>query len=87
MGFVAGQVVKSRRGRDVERLYVVLECDGERLLLVDGAKRSIASPKRKNIRHVAPSSTVLPAQEMKTDREIRAALARIAQQHAPQQGG
>ena len=47
-----GQLVRSIAGRDKGQMYLVLKQDGTCLWVVDGAKRGIANPKKKNRRHV-----------------------------------
>jgi len=49
-----GQMVKSITGRDQGRFYLILEIDPAKgyVVLVDGAKRGIGLPKRKNINHI-----------------------------------
>lgn len=75
MEIVKGQIVVSRAGRDVTRAYVVLEVQGERALLTDGRKRTLGSPKAKNLRHLAPTKTYLQPDQTNTDQNVRAALA------------
>ncbi len=80
MEVVKGQIVHSRQGRDVTRAYVALATEGEarsgrqRVLVCDGAKWTLAAPKRKNPRHLAPTKTVLPPEETTTDLKIKTAL-------------
>lgn len=59
MDFVKGQLVRSKAGRDKTRTYAVLDVEGEILALADGSHRTVANPKRKKSRHVAPTATVL----------------------------
>ncbi len=49
-----GQFVRSKTGRDCGRYYLIygVEEKDSYLLLVDGEKRSLQNPKRKNMRHV-----------------------------------
>jgi hypothetical protein len=49
-----GQVVRSRRGKDVGRWYVVagVSEDGQRIFLADGRKFTVARPKPKNAAHL-----------------------------------
>ena len=48
-----GQVVKSRAGRDKDRLFLVLDIiDRENVLIVDGSLRKLENPKRKKIKHL-----------------------------------
>ena len=59
MGFVKGQLVRSKAGRDKDRTLAVLAVEGPMLWLADGSLRKIGDPKRKKARHVAPTATVL----------------------------
>ena len=88
MEVVKGQVVISRRGRDVRRLYVAVGHEGERLLLCDGDKRTLAQPKVKNRLHINPTGTILPGETLETDLKIKTALKPLKKQMAAdQQGG
>lgn len=80
-----GQVVQSRAGRDVTKLYVVLAREADRVLLADGAKRTLQAPKKKNLRHLQPTNTVLPPGQIQTDLEIKRALAAYAEKTGLQQ--
>lgn len=69
-----GTVVRSKMGRDKGLFLVVLAVQDNEVLLCDGKERPLERPKRKNIRHVALTSSVLPDHSMKTNREIRKSL-------------
>ena len=83
-----GSVVYSRAGRDAERAYVVtaLCADKEGYVLVaDGDVRTLANPKRKNIRHLRYKGEDLPSIADKLqnnkqvyDSEIKSALRQYA---------
>ncbi|NLW78826.1 MAG: RNA-binding protein [Ruminococcaceae bacterium] len=75
MEVAVGQIVTSRQGRDVTKVYMVTAIEGERVLLADGVKRTLAAPKRKNIRHIAPTTTILAAGRADTDLKLKQALA------------
>lgn len=47
-----GQLVKSRAGRDKDKLYLILKWDHEFVYVVDGDTRRLQNPKKKNIRHL-----------------------------------
>lgn len=48
-----GQVVRSSKGKDQGRLYVVVGfLDGNRLALADAERFNVLQPKKKNPRHV-----------------------------------
>ena len=66
MDFVKGQLVRSKAGRDKTRTLAVLEVEGEMLLLADGNLRKVGDPKRKKAKHVAPTTTVLANELLKS---------------------
>ncbi len=83
-----GQIVFSRRGRDVTKAYMVLAVQPGRVLLVDGETRLLSAPKAKNPRHLNPTHTILNPAQTGTDLQIKTALrAYLAQIGLPQQGG
>jgi ribosomal protein L14E/L6E/L27E len=55
-----GQVVRSKAGRDKDRVFLVSEIlDQQHVLLVDGDLRRLANPKKKKIKHLVVYQTVL----------------------------
>ncbi|WP_297630578.1 KOW domain-containing RNA-binding protein [uncultured Clostridium sp.] len=49
-----GKVVLSLSGRDKDHLYVVVDSDkAKNLLLVNGDNKTISNPKKKNIKHLS----------------------------------
>ena len=48
-----GEIVQSIQGRDKGKFYFVLAIEGEYLYVVDGRKRRLTTPKKKNSKHVA----------------------------------
>ena len=74
MDFDRGRVVRSLAGRD-NGFFVVIASDERGAVICDGRRRSLEHPKRKNPRHLSATGTVLPEDQMKTNREIRRALA------------
>ena len=84
MRFEKAQIVRSLSGHDSGALFCVMDMDGDRLLLADGKRRRVSSPKRKNVRHVAsvgswehPTLEKVRAGQQIGDRELRAVLAEI----------
>lgn len=75
MDFVKGQLVRSKAGRDKTRTLAVLEVEGEMLLLADGNLRKVEDPKRKKAKHVAPTTTVLANELLKSDQQLSDAIA------------
>ena len=70
-----GSVVRSKAGRDKDKLMAVIGTEGKTLLLCDGKERRLEKPKRKNPLHIAPTKTVLDDSAMATNRSLRRALA------------
>ena len=84
MRFEKAQIVRSLSGHDSGELFCVMSAEGERLLLADGKRRRVSSPKRKNEKHIAfvgsfehPTLEKVRAGQPVTDKELRAALAKI----------
>lgn len=51
--FKVGAIVEILMGRDSGKLAIIIENVNERyVLLVDGDKRKVDSPKKKNVRHI-----------------------------------
>lgn len=74
MEFKRGQIVKSIAGHDKGDFQTVLAVDLPFLLLCDGKRRSLETPKRKKAMHVRPTGTVLTEEQLRTNRQIRNAL-------------
>lgn len=84
MRFEKAQIVRSLSGHDRGRLFCVMSADGDRLMLADGKRRRVSSPKRKNEKHVAsagsfehPTLEKVRAGQSVSDKELRIALAQI----------
>jgi len=80
-GYEPGQVVLVRAGREKGLFMIVCEVIDENfVLLTDGRTRKIISPKKKKIKHLSKTNTILAdiASEIKsgtvTDKRIRNAL-------------
>jgi ribosomal protein L14E/L6E/L27E len=75
MEFARGLVVRSTAGRDRSGFLVVLQADAHRAVVCDGRRRSLEHPKKKNLKHLAATDTLLPESSLATNRGIRRALA------------
>lgn len=69
-----GRVVYSRAGRDQGEFLVVTGYEKESVLLANGKDRPIERPKKKNVKHVGLTNTVLDSGSMSTNRSLRRAL-------------
>ena len=68
MDFVKGQLVRSKAGRDKTRTLAVLAVEEQMDL------RKLDNPKRKKKQHVAPTTTVLENELLKSDQQLRDAI-------------
>jgi ribosomal protein L14E/L6E/L27E len=79
---VVGQVVRSAAGRDKGHFMVIVDVlDEEYVMLCDGRKRKVASPKKKKVKHLRKTNTVFFEvcekldRGLLTDAEIRKKIA------------
>ena len=54
-----GQIVLVKSGRDKDSLMIVLSVEDRYVFLVDGCRRKLVRPKKKNIKHVRPTKIVV----------------------------
>lgn len=84
MSLQKAQIVRSLAGHDAGGLFLVLETGEGCVYVVDGKRRRVEQPKRKNVRHVAPLGVTHPimetirAGEPVRNRQIREALAAVS---------
>lgn len=73
-----GQVVKSKAGRDKDKLFLVLDIvDDNYVMLVDGKLRKLENPKKKKIKHLMIYKSVIDdLSEVKANNEINNAYIR-----------
>jgi len=59
-GIMVGQIVKSKSGRDKDRYFLVSKVlpKENAVFLVDGEKRLLEKPKKKNLLHIQITKTV-----------------------------
>ncbi len=84
---VVGSVVLSKQGRDKGGWFLVTGIGKGFVLLADGGMRKLASPKKKNLKHVSDSGVKLEAIAQKLangqkvfDSEVKSALRQLNQQ-------
>lgn len=84
MNIAKSNIVKSIAGRDEGDLFFVLGTEGDFLLLADGKRRKVETPKRKRAKHVAfvAESSASVAEKIRsnakiTNSELRKAIAAI----------
>lgn len=73
-----GMVVRSTAGKEKNGFYLVTAIEDGCVLIADGKRRTLESPKRKNIRHIRLTNTVWETEHL-TDRALRRMLREYAQ--------
>ena len=83
-----GSVVLSTQGRDKGMYFVVVSLGKDVVYLADGGMRKLASPKKKNVKHVSHSGIELESIATKLhegkkvfDSEVKSALRQFNQQN------
>ena len=81
-----GAVVMSTQGRDKGMYFVVTSVAKDAIYLADGGMRKLATPKKKNVKHVSNSGVVLESIASKLtqgkkvfDSEVKSALRQFNQ--------
>lgn len=73
MNIVKGSVVRSLAGRDQDRYYVAVSVEDRFILVSDGKWHKLESPKKKNVKHISPTSIAIATENM-TDKKLRKLL-------------
>lgn len=69
-----GTVVKSIAGRDKDRFYAVVSADDDWMWIADGKVRKLASPKKKNKKHLRETKLQIDLSVVLSDKSLRKAL-------------
>ena len=65
MKLLKGSVVMAEAGRDGGKFFAVVEADEKYCLIADGKSRKLVSPKRKNIKHIRVTDSMIPPEPYK----------------------
>ncbi|MDE5583354.1 MAG: KOW domain-containing RNA-binding protein [Ruminococcus sp.] len=69
-----GSVVRASAGRDKNKFFAVTELEGDDYCFIaDGKSRKLASHKRKNIKHICPTNSMIDLNDI-TDKKLRTLL-------------
>ncbi len=68
-----GMVVCATAGKEKDGFYVITQLDGNYVCLADGKHRTLAKPKRKNVKHIRPTTEVWDLTGL-TDKALRRRL-------------
>ncbi|MDR3179251.1 MAG: KOW domain-containing RNA-binding protein [Oscillospiraceae bacterium] len=74
MNIKKGLVVKAAAGKEKGNFFVVLNINGSYINICDGKYRPLEKTKRKNIKHLFLTTTILDENSIKTNKNIRKAL-------------
>lgn len=72
-----GSVVRAKAGRDKDGFFVVTAVEKEYCCIADGKSRKLESPKRKNIKHISLTNSMIDIKDI-TDKKLRVLLRAIS---------
>ncbi|WP_298483299.1 KOW domain-containing RNA-binding protein [uncultured Ruminococcus sp.] len=73
MELTRGLVVRALAGRDRGGYFVVLSVENGYATIADGKRRRLDAPKRKNVRHLQMTATLVDLEGV-TDKKLRSVL-------------
>ena len=73
MNIQKGSIVRATAGRDKGGYFVVLGVEGKYAMIADGKRRQVQHPKRKKLKHLAPTHTVYEG-SLETNPQIKKLL-------------
>ncbi|MBQ3138806.1 MAG: KOW domain-containing RNA-binding protein [Ruminococcus sp.] len=68
-----GSVVRAKAGRDKDGFFVVTAIEKEYCFMADGKSRKLDKPKRKNIKHISLTNSMIDIKDI-TDKKLRTLL-------------
>jgi len=71
-----GSVVMACAGRDSGKFFVVTQSDEKCVYMADGRERKLDKPKRKNIKHLRITDSMIDLNEI-TDKKLRQLLSQF----------
>ena len=78
MKLLKGSVVIAEAGRDGGKYFAVVEADEKYCLIADGKSRKLSSPKRKNIKHIRVTDSMIDLNDI-TDKKLRNTLKQFSE--------
>ena len=78
MKLTIGTVVKAKAGRDSGGLFSVVGLGSGCCFIADGKSRKLASPKRKNMKHISPTESMIDINGI-TDKQLRIQLRKLSE--------
>ena len=77
MKLAKGSVVIADAGRDSGGFFVVTDTDGSYCFIADGKSRKLDKPKRKNIKHIRTTDSMIDLNDI-TDKRLRKLLRELS---------
>ncbi|MCC8042548.1 MAG: KOW domain-containing RNA-binding protein [Oscillospiraceae bacterium] len=74
LGALPGRIVRSAAGHDKGKFMVAVRADKDFVYLADGKERKLESPKKKRLKHINPTNTVIDMRDL-TDKRLRGIIA------------
>ncbi|MBP3761396.1 MAG: KOW domain-containing RNA-binding protein [Ruminococcus sp.] len=68
-----GSVVRAVAGRDCGGFFAVVRIENDFCFIADGKSRKLDKPKRKNIKHIRPTNSMIELNDI-TDKRLRSFL-------------
>ena len=75
-----GMIVRSAAGRDKGQFMVILSIEGDFAYVANGGERKLDKPKKKRLKHIRVTNTVVSADDMTTDKGLKRKLREYAEQ-------
>lgn len=87
MKAIEGLIVKSIAGHDKDEYFVITGIiDLKFVLIADGRQRKLLKPKRKSIKHLKLTNTVIDLQQL-SDKKLKRVLSDYSQNTVTERGG
>ena len=74
MDIKKGTVVRSIAGHDSGDFQIIMDFDEDFAIVCDGKHRSLERPKRKKLKHLSITNTVVSSEQLQTNKSIRKVL-------------
>ena len=78
MKLLKGSVVRAETGRDGGKFFAVVDVNEKYCLIADGKSRKLAAPKRKNIKHIRITDSMIDLNDI-TDKKLRNMLKQFSE--------
>lgn len=81
MNIKIGSVVRALAGREKDSFYVAVGIHDGFVEIADGKERKLEKPKRKNVKHISPTNTVIDTCGL-TNKKLRKLIAEFKTQNS-----